>query len=72
MNGDITPEELFAVMFAGGRLNDERSCAMQESAYCDPAKSIRFASEIERARLEKEKRKKENGDHMELPCAKNK
>lgn len=52
-NSDITPEELFAVMLAGGRLSDQRSAALPEHKYYDPAQSFKFAAEIERDRMKK-------------------
>ncbi len=57
MNADITSDELLAVMCAGGRLSDERSAALPENYYSDPAKSFKFASEIDKAKARKEAKK---------------
>jgi hypothetical protein len=49
--------DLYAILTAGGRNNGEKSRALPESAYRDPAESVQFPAEKERARKLKEAKK---------------
>jgi len=50
-------DEMLEILTAGGRLTNERSRALESRKYGDPAKSIEFASEIERKKKLKQKQK---------------
>ena len=54
----ISPEEMFAILNAGGRINKERSYATESKNYRDPAESTKYDQEIERKKQENEMSKK--------------
>ncbi len=52
-NDDISPEEMFAILNAGGRINKERSYATESKNYRDPSEAVKYENERERKRQER-------------------
>lgn len=50
-------EQMLAILTAGGRNNGERSAALPQEKYGDPAKSYEFPAELERRRKARAARK---------------
>jgi len=51
-------EEMLAILTAGGRNNGEKSRAFRQSAYKDPAQTVKFEREKKLKKVKKSKRRK--------------
>lgn len=58
MSKDLTPAELFAIQAAGARQQRERSHALPQQRYRDPAETVEFPAEIARRKKKQSKKRK--------------